>query len=98
MEQNISLPYLLYAGLFAAHAVVQQLHCNTDLIDKSTLLPGSLPALFAFLFRFPYLNISRCFYDAPGCYTPEKPVCRCASKVPTYSWASIMGGKVDGKT
>ena len=52
-----------------------------------------LPALLAFPFRRPYLELTHCIFYTPVCYTPEKPGCHSAFRVSTCSYKSLSSYK-----
>ena len=69
------------------NTVVEKTNCIMDLIEEFRSFHDGLPALFAFCFRLPNLELTHCFYYTLFFYTPEKPGCQSAFRVSTYSWA-----------
>lgn len=87
MEEN-KAPDPLNIGFFGADAVVAHADGVTDLVEQFRGFHDGLPALFAFTFRLPNLELRPCFYYTLAFYTPEKPSCQNAFRVSTLSYVS----------
>jgi len=86
MEQDVAF-HPLDSGFFGTEAVVAQPQCIAPLIQQFGLSHGRLPAPLAFLFRLPFLSLTRCFSDDSLFYTPEKPIRQRAFRVSTSFYA-----------